>query len=294
MAAIFELYIFSMRLTRSISQILFLCLALAWTVSATAYGQTTRTLVKGHGKLKVMTYNILHGAAPGLSKTSHPVDLGKVAAIIKAQQPDIVAIQEVDSLWSRSNNQDQTKVLSNLTGLDYYHYSDSRSFTDTAGWGYGIGILSRYPLKDTQTVFLAHNDHPGSEIWVNSVATLTLPSGQNIRFICAHYDYLNEDNRILEARETSLMTDSSTIPVILAGDLNSRPGSRPITILQQSFNRSCSSCQLSFPSDQPRVKLDYIMAGKKAGLKVKKADVFSSEATRFASDHLPYLVEYIW
>lgn len=260
----------------------------------TARAQNPSQAPSGHGSLKVMTYNILHGAAPGLKKSSHKVDLTKVAAVIKAQQPDIVAIQEVDSLWSRSDNQDQTKVLAELTGLHYYHYSDSRSFTDTAGWGYGVGILSKYPLKDTLTVFLAHNDHPGSENWVNSVATLTFPSGQDIRFICAHYDYLNEDNRILEVQQTNQMADSSSIPVVLAGDLNAHPDSKPIEILEKSFERSCSNCQVSFPSHKPRVKLDYIMAGKKAGFKVQKSSVLQNEATKFASDHLPYIVTYSW
>ena len=241
-----------------------------------------------------MTYNILHGAPPGLKKEVHKIDLTKVAAVIKSQQPDIVAIQEVDSLWSRSDNQDQTKKLAALTGLRYYHYSDSRSFTDTAGWGYGVGILSRYPLKDTVTVFLDHNNHPGSENWVNSVATLTLPTGQDIRFICAHYDYQHEDNRLLEVRQTNRMADTSSVPVILAGDLNAHPDSRPIQVLEQSFDRSCHHCEVSFPSHKPRVKLDYIMSSKGAGLKVNTGKVLNNAATRFASDHLPYIVDYSW
>jgi len=284
-----------MKFAQAGTGILILCITLFYGSISSVYSQNqSHQFLKGHGELKVMTYNILHGAAPGLSKTAHKIDLGKVAAVIKAQQPDIVAIEEVDSLWSRSDNQDQTKVLAELTGLRYYHYSDSRSFTDTAGWGYGIGILSKYPLKDTQTVFLAHNDHPGSENWVNSVATLTLASGQDIRFICAHYDYIYEDNRILEVTETNRMADTSSIPVILAGDLNSHPDSKPISILEKSFDRSCTNCQLSFPSNKPRVKLDYIMAGKKAGFKVEETKVLNTEATRFASDHLPYLVRYSW
>lgn len=248
----------------------------------------------GHGALKVMTYNILHGAAPGLAKTADKIDLNQVAAIIKSQNPDIVAIQEVDSLWPRSKNQDQTKVLSELTGLGYYHYSDSRSFTDTAGWGYGIGILSKYPLTDTMSVFLDHNSHPGSENWVNSVATITLENNQKIRFICAHYDYLNEDNRIMEVTETNLMADTSSLPVILAGDLNAHPGSAPITILTKAFKRSCADCAPSFPSSGPRVKLDYIMSSKKSGFMVQNSGVIDNKATRFASDHLPYIVEYSW
>ena len=280
---------FGFLLTSSIG--LFLAIALLQPASGYAQQQHLSQQQKT-STLKVMTYNILHGAPPGLAGTSHEIDLTKVAEVIKAQNPDIVAIQEVDSLWSRSDNQDQTKVLSELTGLHYYHYSDSRSFTDTAGWGYGIGILSKYPLKDTLTVFLDHNNHPGSEIWVNSVATVTLPTGKDIRFISAHYDYLNEDNRILEVKQTSLMADTSSIPVILAGDLNTEPHERPIKILAQSFNRSCADCQLSWPSDKPRMKLDYIMSSKKSGLQLISSGLIQGEAAVFASDHLPYVAVY--
>lgn len=246
---------------------------------------------KANKPLKVMTYNILHGAAPGLRHSAQKVNLDQVANVINAEHPDLVAIQEVDSMWSRSNNQNQTKVLAEKTGLKYYHYSDSRSFTDTAGWGYGVGILSRYPLKDTQTVFLPHNNHPGSENWVNAVATVTLPSGKDIRFICGHFDYLYKDNALLDASATAKMADTSSIPVILAGDLNSKPESAAIKELEKSFTRSCTECDLSFPSNRPRIKIDYVMFSKKSNIKVKSQQVIYNDQTKFASDHLPYIIE---
>src|SRR5699024_12733806 len=103
------------------------------------------------------------------------VDLGEIAKVIKAQAPDSIALQEVDSMWSRSNNQFQPKVLAQKTGMNYYYYSDSRSFTDTAGWGYGIALLSKYKIEDVQTLFLPYHHHQGSENWVNCMATVRFP-----------------------------------------------------------------------------------------------------------------------
>lgn len=244
--------------------------------------------------LKVMTYNILHGAPPGLKHTNHKIDLSAVAKVIKAEDPDIVALQEVDSMWSRSDNQFQPKVLSELTGMKYYYYSDSRSFTDTAGWGYGIAILSKYKIKDEESLYLPYHYHPGSENWVNSIVTVAFPNGKDVKFICAHFDYLYEDNRILEAHATNTTARTSDIPVILAGDLNSRPGSQPIEILKQAYISSCDECELTFSSDRPRFKLDWIMYSKESPFEVVSEKVIDNEDTKFASDHFPYVVELKW
>lgn len=256
-------------------------------VQAPAFGQ------KNH-VIKIMTYNILHGAAPGLKNTSNKVDLSYAANVIKSQNPDIVALQEVDSMWSRSNTQFQPEVLAELTGMKYYYYSDSRSFTDTASWGYGIAILSRYKLKDQHTLFLPYYYHQGSENWVNAVVTVEFPNGKDLKFVCAHFDYLYEDNRILEAQVTNDIAENSNIPVVLAGDLNSKPASPPISELKKQFIPTCRTCDLTFSSDRPRVKLDYVFYSKSSPFEYQSEKVINNADTRFASDHLPYIVELVW
>jgi endonuclease/exonuclease/phosphatase family metal-dependent hydrolase len=244
--------------------------------------------------IKIMTYNIKHGAAPGLRDHKNTVDLKYVANVIKSQDPDIVALQEVDSMWSRSNNQFQPKVLSELTGMKYYYYSDSRSFVDTSGWGYGIAILSKYKIKDEHTLFLPYYYHPGSENWVNSIITVEFPNGKDLKFVCAHFDYLYEDDRILEAQATNDIAEASGIPVILAGDLNSTPQSSPIQILKKQFIRTCRTCNLTFSSNNPHAKIDYILYSKESPFKYKGKQVINNKNTQFSSDHLPYVVELVW
>lgn len=244
--------------------------------------------------IKIMTYNILHGAAPGLKNTADKVDLEEVAKVIRTQDPDIVALQEVDSMWSRSNRTFQPKVLAEKTGLKYYYYSDSKSFTDTGGWGYGIAILSKYEMKDQHSLFLPYYYHSGSENWVNSIATIKFPNGREVKFICAHFDYLYEDNRILEAMFTSDIARRSEIPVILAGDLNSRPNSTPVKILNEEFEQTCRDCDLTFSSDRPRIKIDYIMYSKGSHFTFESESVILNDQTKSASDHLPYVVELRW
>lgn len=244
--------------------------------------------------IKVMTYNILHGAAPGLKNSANNVNLEEVAKVIRSEDPDIVALQEVDSVWSRSNNLFQPKVLAEKTGLKYYYYRDSKSFTDSGGWGYGIAILSKYEMKDRHTIFLPNYFHSGSENWVNSIATIKFPNGREAKFICAHFDYLYEDNRILEALFTNDIARESEMSVILAGDLNSNPGSPPINTLNREFVQTCQKCEMTFSGNRPRKKIDYIMYSKGSPFTYKGEKVILNDQTQFASDHLPYMVELEW
>lgn len=251
-------------------------------------------LAQNNNVIRVMTYNILHGEAPGLKGSANKVDLKYVANVIKSENPDIVALQEVDSMWSRSNNQFQPKVLSELTGMPYYYYSDSRSFTDTAGWGYGIAILSKYKIKDCETLFLPYYYHSGSENWVNSIVTVEFPNGKELKFVCAHFDYLYANNRLLEAQATNNIAENSDIPVILAGDLNSHPESAPIKELKKKYIQTCKKCDLTFSSDRPGMKLDYIFFSRNSPFELISEKVIQNDETRFASDHFPYVVELAW
>lgn len=68
--------------------------------------------------INVMTYNIHHCNPP-----SEPdrMDVGAIARIIREQDPDLVALQEVDVKTSRSGKElDQAKRLAELTNMHYY------------------------------------------------------------------------------------------------------------------------------------------------------------------------------
>src|SRR5688572_255745 len=56
--------------------------------------------------VRVLTYNVHHGEG-----TDGKVDLPRIAAVIKAADPDLVALQEVDNKCRRSGKVDQTAEL---------------------------------------------------------------------------------------------------------------------------------------------------------------------------------------
>src|SRR5699024_10019694 len=81
------------------------------------------------GALRVMAYNTHHSAGndecedPETAEGEIPeaecaLDLPRLADVILAEDPDIVALQEVDRFWARSGSADQPEEFSNLLDMD--------------------------------------------------------------------------------------------------------------------------------------------------------------------------------
>ena len=101
-------------------------------------------------QLTIGSYNIANG-----SKVNH--DMSKLARDITNAKLDIVGLEEVDQFCNRSNNMDTMKTLSELTGMPYYTFFKAINLAGTGPDGkgeYGIGVLSKYPILETERVEL--------------------------------------------------------------------------------------------------------------------------------------------
>ena len=65
-------------------------------------------------KLRIMSYNIHHGTDRNERNT-----IDSMGYFIKKIKPDIVGLQEVDSVCQRSGKVDQMKRLAEITGMYY-------------------------------------------------------------------------------------------------------------------------------------------------------------------------------
>jgi endonuclease/exonuclease/phosphatase family metal-dependent hydrolase len=171
--------------------------------------------VKTPMTLKIGTFNIGNGSFVG-----H--DLSVLANDITSQELDIVGLQEVDRLANRSKNLDTLKVLSELTGMEYYYYAkaiDLPGNIPTYGQDgeYGIGILSKYPITESESYQLNSGSR---EQRMLARATIDL-GGKTINFFTTHLSF--EDD-MLRAEQISqidgIMWEYSRC--ILTGDFNLR------------------------------------------------------------------------
>lgn len=229
--------------------------------------------------IKVLTFNILHGAT-----TKNDFDLDAIAKVIIAADPDFVALQEVDYKTRRANGYDLVTELGWRAKLAPLF---ARAMPYDGG-EYGEGVLSRYSFLTTRNVPLPFS--PGNEPRAALEIITILPSGDTIAFIGTHLDHLKDDtDRIQQAKEINRVFSNNRYPTILAGDLNGEPGSAPITILEKmwtpSYNRE--NPEFTFPSDKPIKKIDYVMYYPKDRWRVLEKEVI---ADPIASDHCAYLV----
>ncbi len=228
--------------------------------------------------LKVLTYNIHHAEPPSRPKT---IDLDAIAKVIIAQQPDLVALQEVDSHTGRSGPFNQAEELGRRTGMTA-HFFKSINYD---GGEYGIAILSRLPVGEVNRYPLPRMEGNGGEPRILATATVQLSPKEHILFACTHLDARSDSiNRLLQIRAIAGLLKDVSMPTILAGDFNAAPGSEVIRSLDDHFTRSCDPCDFTIPVDHPKRTIDFITYAPAKAFKVK---VHSVIPERYASDHFP-------
>src|SRR5947209_7660359 len=134
---------------------------------------------------RVMTYNIHHGE--GLDGK---VDLLRISDVIKREQADIVALQEVDKGVARTARRDLPAELAALTGMtcvfsNNFHYQ---------GGEYGNAVLTRFPIvrwTDAHYKMIRTGEQRG-------LLQLTLRvHGRELVFMNTHIDYRADDTERL-------------------------------------------------------------------------------------------------
>ncbi|AHW58707.1 hypothetical protein FH5T_01645 [Draconibacterium orientale] len=226
--------------------------------------------------IRVMTFNILHGAT-----TNGDFDLDKIAAVIHETNPDLVALQEVDFKTNRARNYDLATELGWRTKMAPL-FGIAMPFD---GGGYGEGILTKMPILSSRNVALPHS--PNNEPRAALQVLVQLESGDTISFIGTHLEHQESSpDRIDQVNTINQTFASCQYPAILAGDLNATPNSEPITILKKYWTASDENETLTFPSDDPEIKIDYIFFRPAEKWQVIETKVICDE---IASDHCALL-----
>lgn len=221
--------------------------------------------------LKLMSYNIKN--ANGMD---YVCNFQRIANVINNTSPDVVAIQEVDSMTNRSG---QKYVLGEIAERTQMHGYFAPAI-DYDGGKYGIGLLTKQVPLRLQSLPL-----PGRE----EARTLILAEFADYIYCCTHMS-LTEEDRMKSLELVKAFTSSSTKPLFLAGDMNAEPESGFIKELQKDFQILSNPKQHTFPAPDPKETIDYIATLKQnaKGFAVISAKVINEP---MASDHRPILVE---
>ncbi|MBX3168572.1 MAG: endonuclease/exonuclease/phosphatase family protein [Candidatus Eremiobacteraeota bacterium] len=230
--------------------------------------------------MRIMTYNIRAGR--GLDGR---LSLNRIAQVIQAESPDVVALQEVDSQRKRSTYEDQAHVLADRLG---YHCAFVHARRWTRG-EYGNAILSRFPLLDFQRLALPKPARLPVEARCVLQCRLAHPDG-DVHVWNTHLGLLAAERRAQVAVMIQEYLRHQELPLILCGDFNARPRSKEISGLGLHLQRVLS--HRTFPGFLPVVHLDHVFHTKH--LRVDRTFVPKTLLARRASDHLPLVVDLQW
>jgi len=223
------------------SLLLILCCSHVPVFSATKIKQDTV-------HLKVLSYNLRFGELASLEE---------LAAFIKEQHPDIVALQEVDCRTYRErapkqHGKDFATELGFRTGM-IPAYGKTIPY---AGGYYGIAILSKYPLAKVERIYLPKTEN-GKEQRAVLVADVEYREGKYFTFACTHLDYTNTEERQVQVKKLNNVLLNKPYPVILAGDFNAKPDSKEISEGMKAWE-VVSDKNPTIPVKAPSHTIDYI------------------------------------
>lgn len=219
-----------------------------------------------------MSWNLHHGVGE-----DGKLDLSRIAARIREQNPDVVMLQEVDNKCRRSRSVDQAAELARLTGLK----SAFGKAMDHDGGEYGQAILSKHPLGETKVHRLPGDGEPRI-----AFEAMVVFKNQPLRLVSVHLDHQQDARRLKQAETLVKELATTREPLILAGDFNDVPDSPAMKVFGDDLTPvEKSEPRLTCPAAVPEVEIDHVFL---RGLKAVSPVTVLPEAV--ASDHRPLVM----
>ncbi|CAO4183116.1 endonuclease/exonuclease/phosphatase family protein [Methylorubrum aminovorans] len=241
-------------------------------------------------RLRLVTYNVRHCRG-----TDGRVAPERVAQVIAALEPDIVALQEVDVGRARTGGLDQAEEIARLVGM-FAHFHPALHIEEER---YGDALLTHLPSRLKRADALPGLlQRPGLEprgaLWVEVTA-----GDVALQVLTTHFGLLGAE-RIAQA-EALLGPDwlgdpACRAPTVLLGDFNATGWSRAYRRLSRRLTdaRRLTGARrwrggASFPSRFPLLRIDHVFVSERVA--VERIAVVDNALARQASDHLPVLAE---
>ena len=250
-------------------------------LDAAAEGQYDEPVYNKYQKrpLRVMSYNVKHCAG-----NHDGLNLARTASVIAAQQADVVALQEVDSVFgSRSDYKYQVKELAQATGM-YGIFCSALT-------GYGIGILSKELPLSVRVVSLTSDFEP---------RRMLVAEFRDYVFASLHVGLSANARRgtgpIIKAEAERWVETGK--PLIIAGDFNDdgtdseMEGARGVLTKYLQQNGFTYHTSLTTPTWSDGIYvIDHIISYDPiGGVKKVSTEVINDKVT---SDHMPIVGDFI-
>jgi len=233
--------------------------------------------------LRVLTYNVRRclGADGRLAPE-------RIAAVIAACRPDVVALQELDVGRARSGGVDQARAVAAHLGMRAHFHPAMRVMEEE----YGDAILTALPSRLVRADALPGRAglEPRGALWAAVTA-----GGAEVQVVTTH---LGLDRRERAAQADALLgpgflgDPACRDPVVLLGDFNALPGSRVHRRLAARLPDAQGGrgwARPTFPARLPLLRIDHVFVSR--GVAVRGVRTVGGTLARVASDHLPLVAD---
>jgi endonuclease/exonuclease/phosphatase family metal-dependent hydrolase len=246
------------------------------------------------------------------------LDYDVMAEAIRKCNADIIGLNEMCDEGTGAPYEAQTKILAEKLGYPYYYFAVASIFRGVNP--FGNALISKYPIISTEIVSIPIPEVRGYAGYYEDRCLLKAVvdvEGTKLNVLVIHFG-LNQDEA--ENAVKAVMANLPGENTVLMGDFNLTPDSPLLLPIQERMfdtaelfaeddkiageTRSAApiftneeimqkikeaavpaTTKLSFPSDAPKVKIDYILTSP--DVKVLCADI----PAIVASDHRPHTAE---
>lgn len=238
---------------------------------------------------RIVTYNVHRCVG-----TDRRLDVGRVAEVIAALKPDIVALQELDVGRARTGGVDQAHEIARRLDMTF-HFHPALKVEEEL---YGDAILTLLPERKVRTGPLpgyrpAPRLEPRGALWVAVEI-----EGRQVQILNTHLGLIPREQQLqaeaLAGTEWLGHPDCED-PVILLGDFNATAAS----VVHRTLTRRLKPARAmaprpsptaTFPSRMPVLRIDHVFVSD--DIQVEDVSAPYQPLTRVASDHLPLVMDF--
>ena len=234
--------------------------------------------------MRLLSYNI----HKGIGGRDRRYDLERIFAVIQAEHPDIICLQEVDRNVARSRHDHQPQLFRErfAPAAQLFQFNVA-----VQTGGYGNLLLSRWPMAAHHQVSLTLRSYKSRGA---QLAVITTPRGP-LQVVNWHLG-LRERERHWQVRrllEHHLFRRAGEIPAMITGDFNDWRNTLhrgPFAIHGFRQVTSPISRFRSFPAYMPLGSLD--KAFVRGPIVIEQARIARPRPALDASDHLPLVIDF--
>ena len=229
-------------------------------------------------RLKITSFNTQHC----LNYVEKRIDFALMARTVRDSGADLVGLNEMRGDGPDPEYTPQTETLSAMAKLHHYFFAPAIKLDEGL---YGNALISRIPIAERQVIPVPPPfPNPENRYYENRcLLRAVLENGLTVLVIHFGLSPIEAENAV-----RTVLPYINNEKTVLMGDFNVTPDDPVLAPIREKLTDTADFFEgerLSFPSDHPDRKIDYIFVSP--DIKVISADI----PPIVASDHRPHVAE---